>query len=398
MKYDFDKEIDRFGSASIKWDETESLFGDKDILPMWVADMDFPAPQPVIEALKKRVEQGIYGYTTRPQSYLEAIIEWMEQRHDWLVEREWICHSPGVVPGLSLIVEAFTEPGDKVIIQPPVYYPFKEVVVRHERDLVYNPLKFENGRYTMDFDDLVQKLDPDVKLLFLCSPHNPVGRVWTKEELTKLGDICIEHGVVVVADEIHFDLILKNQNHVNFASISKEFANNSIVCTAPSKTFNLAGLQTSNIIIPNEKLRAVFTKVVETHFLSHPNTFGIMALESAYRFGAEWLDQCLDYIEGNLEFLTAYMENRIPKIKVIKPEGTYLVWLDCRELGLNSKDLERLMQKEAKVAFDEGYIFGPGGEGFTRINIACPRSILKEGLSRMEAAINRLSVLEGNKK
>ncbi|MFC7394703.1 MalY/PatB family protein [Scopulibacillus cellulosilyticus] len=389
MRYDFNKEIDRFNTSSVKWDDTENLFGDKDILPMWVADMDFLTPQPVIDAVQKRAEHGIYGYTIRPESYYDAVIEWMKERHNWQIKKDWICHSPGVVTGLSLIVHAFTQPGDKIVIQPPVYYPFTNVIKNNGREVVHNPLKFEDGRYTMDFDDLKKKLDSDAKLLIISSPHNPVGRVWTKEELTELGNICLEHNVMVVSDEIHFDLIYKGYTHTPFASISEAFAQNSITCTAPSKTFNLAGLQTSNIIIPNENHRKAFQQTVAALSVGGANPFGIVACEAAYRFGGEWLDQCISYLNQNLDFLTEYIDQHINKIKVIQPEGTYLVWLDCRELGLNAKKLEELMQKQGKVAFDEGYIFGPGGEGFTRINIACPRSILKEGLKRVENAVNR---------
>ncbi|TCP31279.1 cystathionine beta-lyase [Scopulibacillus darangshiensis] len=387
MKYDFNIETERFNTASVKWDETENLFGDKDILPMWVADMDFRIPDEVVEALKNRAEHGIFGYTTRSESYLNAVVDWMKERHQWDVKKEWLCHSPGVVTGLSLIVDAFTKPGDKVVIQPPVYYPFTKVVLKHGRDLVFNPLKFEDNRYTMDFDDLERKLDPDVKLLILCSPHNPVGRVWTKEELTRLGEICLKHGGIVVSDEIHFDLVFKEHQHVPFATISEAFANNAIVCTAPSKTFNLASLQTSNIIIPNDGLRETYTAQLEKYSLGMPNAMGMVAAEAAYRYGEEWLDQCIDYVKENLDFMTDYISKNIPKIKVIQPEGTYLAWLDCRLLDLEEKKQEELMLKKAKVAFDEGYIFGQGGTGFTRINLACPRSILVEGLKRLEQAV-----------
>ncbi|WP_026676281.1 MalY/PatB family protein [Fictibacillus gelatini] len=391
MKYDFDTAIDRMKTASVKWDDAENLFGEKDILPMWVADMDFKAPAPVIEALKDRAEHGIFGYTMRPESYYDAVAGWMERRHSWTIEKEWICHSPGVVPALSFIVEAFTQPDDKIVIQTPVYYPFTKVVEQNGRKLVHNPLKFEDGRYVMDYEDLKIKVsDPDVKMLILCSPHNPVGRVWTKEELIELGQICIENNVLVVADEIHFDLVYKAYQHTPFASISEEFANHSIICTAPSKTFNLAGLQISNIIIPNKKLRLTFSKTVENHFIGLSNTFGVTATEAAYRHGDEWLDQLMDYLQKNLEFMTEYIESHMSEIKVIKPEGTYLVWLDCRALGMGAKELERFMQKEAKVAFDEGYIFGKEGEGFTRVNIACPRSLLEEALKRIEKAIKTI--------
>lgn len=387
MKYDFDKEIHRVDTASIKWDEVENLFGEKDILPMWVADMDFRSPEPVLEALKKRAEHGIFGYTTRTNSYYEAVVNWMKRRHHWDVKKEWVCHSPGVVPALSLIVQTFTKPGDKIIIQPPVYYPFKSVVEKNNRSIVFNPLKFKNGQYVMDYEDLVNKIDPATKMMILCSPHNPVGRVWTKQELIQLGEICLQHDILIVSDEIHFDLILKGNVHTPFAAISEAFAQHSIICTAPSKTFNLAGLQTSNIIIANEGLRKKFKNTVDTLSLGLTSTFGLVATESAYRYGDEWLEQLLDYLQQNLDFLTDYIETNIKELKVIRPEGTYLVWIDCRELGLNAKELEHLIQKEAKVALDEGYIFGESGKGFTRMNIACPRSILEEGLKRIDKAV-----------
>lgn len=387
MKYNFDEEINRFNTSSVKWDEVDTIFNGENLLPMWVADMDFKVPEPVIEAIKQRAEHGIFGYTARNDSYYEAIINWMQRRHNWKVEKDWICHAPGVVPALGMIVRTFTKPGDKIIIQSPVYYPFTNVVEKNERVIVQNPLKYEDGKYVMDFEDLESKFDHDVKMIIISSPHNPVGRVWTKEELTQLGDICLKHNILVVSDEIHFDLILKGHSHTPFASISEEFAQNSIICTAPSKTFNLAGLQTSNIIIPNKNIREKFTNTLESLFIGMTSTFGLVATESAYRYGDEWLDQLLVYLQKNLEFLTDYINRNIPELKVIPTEGTYLVWIDCRELGLEAKELEHLMQKEARVALDEGYIFGKSGEGFTRMNIACPRSILEEGLKRIEKAV-----------
>ncbi|MEK5393312.1 MalY/PatB family protein [Margalitia sp. FSL K6-0131] len=387
MKYNFDEEINRFNTSSVKWDEVDTIFNGENLLPMWVADMDFKVPEPVIEAIKQRAEHGIFGYTARNDSYYEAIINWMQRRHNWKVEKDWICHAPGVVPALGMIVRTFTKPGDKIIIQSPVYYPFTNVVEKNERVIVQNPLKYEDGKYVMDFEDLESKIDHDVKMIIISSPHNPVGRVWKKEELTQLGDICLKHNILVVSDEIHFDLILKGHSHTPFASISEEFAQNSIICTAPSKTFNLAGLQTSNIIIPNKNIREKFTNTLESLFIGMTSTFGLVATESAYRYGDEWLDQLLVYLQKNLEFLTDYINQNIPELKVIPTEGTYLVWIDCRELGLEAKELEHLMQKEARVALDEGYIFGKSGEGFTRMNIACPRSILEEGLKRIEKAV-----------
>lgn len=387
MKYNFDESINRLQTNSVKWDEVENLFGDKEMLPMWVADMDFKAPQPVIDALQQRVEHGIYGYTTRPNSYYEATVGWMKRRHNWTIEKDWICFSPGVVPALHIIVQTFTKPGDKILIQQPVYYPFMSVIEKNGREVVNNPLRYEDGRYFMDFDDLEKKINPSVKMIILSNPHNPVGRVWTKDELKMLGEICLKHNILVVSDEIHFDLVFKGNVHIPFASISKEFAEHSITCTAPSKTFNLAGLKTSNIIIPNKEYRESFNKAVEDAFLSMTNTFGVTALIAAYEEGDEWLDQLIDYLKGNLDFLKEYIKSNIPEVKVVEPEATYLVWLDCRELGLDAKELERVIQKQGKVAFDEGYIFGKEGEGFTRINIACPRTLLEEGLKRFSQAL-----------
>ncbi|THE14166.1 pyridoxal phosphate-dependent aminotransferase [Bacillus timonensis] len=389
MKYNFDESINRLQTNSVKWDEVENLFGDKEILPMWVADMDFKSPQPVIDALKERADHGIYGYTTRPDSYYEATVGWMQRRHNWTIEKDWIIFTPGVVPALGIIVQNFTNPGDKIIIQQPVYYPFMSVIEKNGREIVNNPLRLENGRYYMDFEDLEKKIDPSVKMIILSNPHNPVGRVWAKDELTRLGEICLKHNILVVSDEIHFDLVYEGNVHTPFASISEEFAGHSITCTAPSKTFNLAGLQTSNMIIPNQDLRERFTKALEDRFIGMTNTFGVTALIAAYEKGEEWLDQLLVYLKGNLDFLNEYIKSNIPEVKVIEPDATYLVWLDCRELGMDAKKLEEVIQKQGKVAFDEGYIFGKEGEGFTRINIACPRALLEEGLKRFSQVLKK---------
>lgn len=394
MVFDFDKEINRYNTGSYKWDEAEKIFGDRDILPMWTADMDFKSPPFVIDAMKLRAEHGVFGYTVKTESYNEAVVDWMNRRHNWNIEKDWICFSPGIAPALSFIVQAFTKPGDKIVIQPPVYYPFHSVVEQNERELVCNPLKLEDGKYVMDFDDLRSKLDSQVKLLILCSPHNPGGRVWTKEEQIELGEICLEHNVLVVSDEIHFDLIFKDHTHTPFAAISEEFAQNTIVCTAPTKTFNVAGLLTANIIIPNRHLREIFMETMNKNILVFMNSFGIAATESAYKYGDEWLDQCLEYLQQNLDFLTNCIENNVKELKVIKPEGTYLVWIDCSELGMDDKRLEQFMLKEAKVAPSMGYTFGSGGEGYIRINIGCPRFRLEEGLKRIEKAVNSYKLIK----
>ena len=391
IKYNFDKVIDRSNNYSLKWDELDKRFGRKDLLSMWVADMDFMSPKPVIDALVERAKQGIYGYTSRPDSYFESVARWMKRRHNWETKTDWMIFSPGVVPALSFIVNAFTKAGDKVIVQPPVYYPFFKVIEENGRRVVNNPLRFENGRYTMDFEDLEKKVkDPETKLLFLCSPHNPVGRVWSKEELETLGRMCIDNNVLVVSDEIHHDIVYPGIKHTPFASISEEFALNSITCTAPSKTFNLAGLQTSTIIIPNRVHYDTLRTFINRFHLLQNNAFGLVALEAAYNYGEEWLEQLLEYLEGNLRALMDGIEENTPQIKVIRPEGTYLVWLDCRDLGLNTRELNHFIINKARLALDDGSWFGIGGEGFQRINIACPRSYVREAVVRLKKGIVQL--------
>lgn len=400
MKYDFDREIDRIRTGSVKWEffqDGEKLIhwdhmdkppGEDRILPMWVADMDFPSPKPVVDALVARAEHGIYGYTERTESYYECVVRWMKRRHGWTIAREWICTTPGVVPALNLLVRTFVGSGGKVLIQPPVYRPFFSAIKNNDSQLVSNPLTYQDGRYTMDYDDLEEKTRAaDVRMAILCSPHNPVGRVWTREELARFGETCLDRGVLVVSDEIHGDLILKGHVFTPFAAINEEFAQHAIICTAPSKTFNLAGLQTSNIIIPNDELRARFQTTLRSSGLFGVGVFGLVALQAAYDLGEEWLEQVLDYVEGNLGYLQAYLGEQLPQISVVRPEGTYLVWLDCRRLGLDRWGLKRLMLDKARVYLDEGFIFGPEGEGFERINIACPRSILVEALERIRKAI-----------
>jgi cystathionine beta-lyase len=390
LNYDFDRVIDRYRSNSIKWDFAESIFGSADVLPMWVADMDFEAPRPVIEALISKARHGIFGYADGTESYYEAIIGWMRRRHNWRIEKDWVCFSPGVVPALLWLVRAFVKPGEKVILQSPVYPPFFRSIESNGAELLNNRLMYENGRYIIDFNDLEQKIRSGAKMLILCNPHNPVGRVWEREELIKIGELCLQYQVLVVSDEIHSDLIFSGHRHIPFASLSEELAMNSIVCTAPSKTFNLAGLQTSNIIIPNPKLRKTFKEILSVNGIGHPNIFGLVAMEAAYNEGEEWLDKLLGYLEENVRVLLKYLESNIPKVKGIVPEGTYLVWLDFKGLGMPPKELQEFLLKKARVAMNAGYTFGPGGEGFERLNIACPRSVLEEGLLRIAQAINEL--------
>ncbi|MFC0213065.1 MalY/PatB family protein [Paenibacillus chartarius] len=388
MKYDFDEFVDRTGTHGMKWERTEALFGEKDLLPLWVADMDFRGPAPVIEALARRAELGLYGYTHRPDSLLEAFGAWMEKRHQWKIESDWICWSPGVIPALTAAIQTFTEPGDRVIIQPPVYPPFFKVVTENGRELVTNPLMQRDGRYEIDFEDLEAKFrTTGAKLLILCSPHNPVGRVWTRDELERLEAICAAYGALIVSDEIHADLVYAPHRHIPLAALSERAASRTILCHSPSKTFNMAGLQAAYIVIPDKGLRTAFNKTMAKGHHTMSNTFSIVGSESAYREGGEWLEQCLAYIEANIDYAIGYMENYIPQIKVTKPEGTYLLWLDCRGLGLSTTDLKLLLLRKAKVALNDGLSFGPEGEGFHRLNAACRRATLEEGLKRIRDAV-----------
>jgi cystathionine beta-lyase len=403
MLYDFDRETDRRGTGSVKWEviqhpedpgqwmRTGAYFGDNRILPMWVADMDFSCPAPVVKALEKRVRHGIYGYTQADDEYFRAVISWMKRRHQWDVEKEWIVITHGVVPALHMLVRSFVEPGKKVLVQRPVYYPFFSAIERNGCRVAASPLALDNGRYRMDFDDLEKKAaDPDVKLAILCSPHNPVGRIWLPEELRRFGEICLQNHVMVVADEIHGDLVFPGSTFTPYAVLDEKLADNAVICTAPSKTFNLAGLQTSNIIIPNKRIREQFQGALQTNGIFGINPFGMVACRAAYDEGEEWLEQLKIFLNGNLVAMMDLFGREIPRIPIIKPDGTYLVWFDCRALGLDDAKLRNLMLNKARVFLDEGYIFGTEGSGFERINIACPRSVLMEALERIVAAIQPL--------
>ncbi len=396
MKYDFDRVINRLDTDCIKWqfyeDETGNVEwpeyggcrGEDGILPLWVADMDFQSPQPVIDALVTRAQHGIFGYTGRTKAYNESVALWMNKRHGWSIETDWLLATPGVVNALYNAVQAYTAPGEKVLIQPPVYHPFTHAIERTGRKVAYNPLVLRNGRYEMDFEDLERKVsNPQVRLAVLCHPHNPVGRVWTEDELRRFGEICNAHKVIVVSDEVHGDLVFQGVTFVPYAMLGADFEQNVIALTSPSKTFNLPGLKTSNILIPNPALRQIFADQLAFSGLYGLNAFGSTALQAAYQHGEDWLAQVMDYIEANFRFLSDYLQKYLPGSVVIHPEGTYLVWVDLRALGVDAEELHALLLKEAKVYLDNGSIFGESGEGFTRINIACPRSILEKALERM---------------
>lgn len=388
-KYNFDEIIDRRETDSIKWSKRhlKENFGEEESIPMWIADMDFKVAEPIIEALTERARHGIFGYGHKSNEFLEAAVNWQKKRNGWDIEKEWILFTPGIIPALNFIVETLCHPGDKVIIQSPVYYPFANIITSNGCHIANNPLVFNDGKYEMNFSEL-EKIAQDsrTKLMFLCSPHNPVGRVWTAEELQRLGEICLANNVLVVSDEIHSDLIYQPNRHIPFGKISEEFKMNSIVCTAPSKTFNLAGLQVSNIIVPNEKLRKELNHKLSTIDID-PGSFASVAQIAAYNKGEEWLEQLIIYLKDNLDFIDKFLKERIPRVKMIRPEGTYLAWLDFSDFDFTDTELQQLMQKKAKIALDDGYIFGAGGEYFQRINFACPRTILQKALESIEKSL-----------
>ena len=390
MKFNFDKIIDRTNNFSAKWSEMNKNFGTNNLLPMWVADMDFLTAPCVMEALKDRLEQGIFGYTTRPSSYNESIVNWLDNRFSWKINQEWLMFSPAVITSISLLIQNLTQKNDKIMIQEPVYSPFHSIVESNERNLVISPLvKLDDGSYVMDYEDIEAKIK-DVKVFILCNPHNPVGRVWTREELTRLGEICLKHNVLVISDEIHSDIILKNHKHTPFASISKEFSENTITCMAPTKTFNLAGLQSSFLVISNPYYYEVMDKAFSILDIKRNNAFSLVATEAAYNYGEDWLYELIKYIEDNVDFAIDYIKNHMPQLKVKKPEGTYLLWVDFSNLNVDKEDLKNALINKGRIALSDGSSFGIGGDGYYRINLACPRSMVLEGLKRIEFAIKSL--------
>lgn len=385
---DFDTVIDRRNTNSLKYDMAHRLGKPEGILPLWVADMDFRTSSYIQEAIAERVEHGIFGYSEVQEEYFDIVSAWMLKHYNWQVESRWLVKTPGVVYALATAIRGLTGPGDGILIQQPVYYPFRNMIEANHRRLVNSPLKQdETGRYHMDFEDLEEKIAAErVALLILCNPHNPVGRVWTREELERLGDICYRHHVIVVSDEIHADFIWKGEHQV-FANLKKEYREITVTCTSPSKTFNIAGLQISNIFIPDAGLRRSFRKALKATGQDEINAIGLTACMAAYQKGEEWYQAMLSYVRKNIMFIREYLEKNIPEIKLVEPEGTYLLWLDCRELGLGSQELEHLMVYNAGLWLDRGAMFGETGEGFERINAACPRSILEQALAQLKAAI-----------
>ena len=379
MKYNFDEQVPRRGTCSYKWDSAKN----EDVLPMWVADMDFRTAPAIVDALRQRVEHGIFGYTRVPDSYYKAVTDWFVRRHGWAIGREWIIYTSGVVPALSAIIKALTQPGDRVLVQTPVYNCFFSSIRNNGCEIVSSPLIYANNSFFIDFDDLERKTtDPKVKVMLLCNPHNPAGRVWTREELTRIGEICIRNGVMVVADEIHCELILPDYVYTPFASISDEFLIHSITCLSPSKAFNITGLQIANIVCADDVVRAKIDRAINDNEVCDVNPFGVIATQAAYNDSEEWLEQLLDYLNQNYLYMRDFCKTYLPGFPITILEGTYLVWMDCRKFRISSEQLEHRLVNEARLWLNAGRMYGAEGEGFMRWNIACPRAVLIEGLER----------------
>ncbi len=386
----FDEIIERKNTDSLKWDYCKQRFGRVDVLPMWVADMDFKSPAPITEAIKRRAEHGIFGYTEVPERLTHAFAEWVKRRHNWMIDHRWIVHSPGVVTSVNTAILAFTKPGDRVLIQTPIYYPFYSSIRDNKRELAINSLRNNDGYYDIDFSDLEKKLADNVKVMILCSPHNPIGRVWKLHELEEILRLCRKYDVIIVSDEIHSDLVFKKNKHIPIASLSEEALKSCVTLMSPTKTFNIAGLSVSAAVIPDMELRKRFKNTINRSGAGMLNIFGLEAAEAAYTHCEGWLEELLVYLEGNLEILDEYFRNNVPQIKVIKPEATYLAWLDCNELPVPAEKLKEFFSNEAGVALNDGITFGKEGYGFQRINFACPKLLLSEGLERIRKAVARL--------
>ena len=389
MSCQFDTAIERKGTNCLKYDFATERKKPADVLPLWLADMDFQTPPAVVEALVKSAQHGIFGYSESKQGYFNALQKWYSKNFAWTIQPQWLVKTPGVVYAICAAIRALTAKGDAVLIQRPVYYPFSEAILKNERTLVNNPLRYSLGTYRIDFKDFEEKIiQNNVKLFVLCSPHNPVGRVWTKDELIRMGDICVKHGVFVVSDEIHADFVYNGNKHFVFANLNPEYADCSITCTSPSKSFNLAGLQVSNIFIANQSIKQKFREEIDKDGYSQLNLMGLVACQAAYEHGQQWLNELKNYLYNNLQFLRNFLASKLPQIKLVEPQGTYLIWLDCRNLGLNEEQLENLFVNKAKLWLDSGALFGLEGKSFERINIACPQLTLEKALLQLEQAIN----------
>ena len=387
MKYNFDELIDRRGTDCYKYDLLQKYFQRDDLLPFWVADMDFRTPDFITDALRKRLEHPVLGYSYHPESHIQSITDWVWKRHQWKIESGWVGFTPGVVPALNLAVLEFTKPGDKIIIQTPVYFPFNSAVTDHDRKLVINPLILENGRYRMDNDNLLAQLDAGTKMLILCSPHNPTGNVWRKEELLALMEICLKNNILIVSDEIHADIVYPGHKHIPTAKLSEAVANNTLTLMAPSKTFNFAGLSTSYFVASSQDLYNRMNGAVEKLHISQGNIFGNVALEAAYRYGDEWLKQLIQYLRDNISFTKEFINSRMPQLRIIEPEATFMLWIDFRDTGIADSDMRKLLVEKAQLGLSNGILFGEEGSGFQRLNIGCPRSLLEKGLDQLYRAL-----------
>ena len=387
MKWNFDEPVEREGTDCIKYDRRLETFGKKDVIPMWVADMDFKTPGFIIDKLMSRLQHEILGYSFRPEEYYNSISRWVEKKHGWRIENEWICFCPGIVPALNLCTLSFTRPGDSIIVQPPVYTPFFSAVESHGRNLVYNQLTEKDGKWCMDFESLTASVNESTKMIIISNPHNPVGRAWSHQELETLAAICLKNNILILSDEIHCDLVLPGYKHSPIASISAEIAEITVTCIAPSKTYNLAGLSTSSLIIPNHVLRKYFNRKIDSLHIGNGNILGTVASVAAYSEGEEWLEALLEYLDKNAEYVINYCRELIPEIIPVRPEATYMMWLDCRKLGMNGKELQEFFVSKAGVGLNEGSAFGPGGEGFMRINIGTTRQIVARAMEQIKKAV-----------
>jgi cystathionine beta-lyase len=390
MMWNFDEPVRREGTNCIKYDLREVTFGLKDVIPMWVADMDFNTPDFIVKSLQDRLNHEIYGYSFRPPEYYSSIIAWLFRRHNWKVEKEWISFCPGIVPALNFCTLAFTQPGDSIIVQPPVYFPFFSAVESHGRKIIYNRLTESDGNWIMDYDSLLTSIDGRTKMIMISNPHNPVGRVWTPEELNRLADICLKNNILIISDEIHCDLVLPGFIHTPLATLSEKIAESTVTCIAPSKTFNLAGLSTSSVIISNPDLRKSFNRIVDNLHVGNGNIFGATASVAAYSHGDSWLDALLDYIDHNIDFVEDYCRKMIPEIIAVKPEATYMIWLDCRKLGMTGKELQNFFVNRAGVGMNEGSTFGHGGDGFMRMNLGTTHQTVMKAMEQIEKAVSSL--------
>jgi cysteine-S-conjugate beta-lyase len=388
MKYNFDEIIDRHNTDAIKIERCKALFGTEDVLPLWVADMDFRTPNFIIDAVKKRCEHPIFGYSKYPSGMFPAMINWIKQLHDWDVQKHWIGFVPGIVSGIAFAIDAYTDKEDEIIVQPPVYYPFMDVIKKADRNLVYNQLMEVDGRFEMDFDDLLSKITDKTRMMIISNPHNPGGRIWDAETLKRLADICYDRNILVISDEIHSDITLYGNKHVTYATVSEKAEKNSVTFIAPTKTFNMPGLVSSAYIIPDTKLRIKYATYLEKIEQTGGNIFAYAATQAAYEKGWEWRLEMLQYVEENIDYLIDFFKNNIPQIKPMKPEATYLLWLDCRGLGMETEELHKFFSLKAGIGLNKGTVFGPGGEYHLRLNAACPRSVLEKAMNQLLKAVH----------